>query len=400
LLILLALAGAVQASARVKMSPSLTLREEYNDNIFLEEDEEEDFITTVAPYLSVFLDRRSIDLEATYGFEFRLYSNRSEFDETEPSDAQRARLNLDLFADRDFTVNVFDEFLRVVVDERRPTIEENVIVNRTNFNRFRVNPRYRYRRWKTFTATLSYEYENRNYDGDRGDDSDRHVGSLELEKRFSERLSVSSGYAHSVFHSDTENDYRRDDLHAGFVYRPGPKLTLNARGGVANVDRNEDGEDTERLFSVSADYALTNEIHFGLSYDETVYDSVSFGLVRGRSAKASLEHRRRFPTEVSLTAREDDYLDIDREDRTIGAAVQTTVLLSNRVSIRVRPYVTWLEFQPEEDRALRYGVGVSIQRDFKYGHLRLGYDHHASQNDELSDDYRNNIVFLEAGLKF
>jgi hypothetical protein len=169
---------------------------------------------------------------------------------------------------------------------------------------------------------------------------------------------------------------------------------------VAKVDRNEDGEDTERLFSVSADYALTNEIHFGLSYDETVYDSVSFGLVRGRSAKASLEHRRRFPTEVSLTAREDDYLDIDREDRTIGAAVQTTVLLSNRVSIRVRPYVTWLEFQPEEDRALRYGVGVSIQRDFKYGHLRLGYDHHASQNDELSDDYRNNIVFLEAGLKF
>lgn len=388
-------AGAVQASG-IKVSPSLTLREEYNDNIFLEKDAKEDFITTVAPYLSVFLDRRSIDLKATYGFEFRLYRNQSELDETEPGDAQRARLNADLFPDRDFTVNVLDEFLRVVVDERRPSIEENVVVNRTNYNIFRVNPRYRYRRWKTFTPTLSYEYENRNYEGDMGDDSERQGAGLELEKRFSERLRVTTGYNYSIFNSDTEDDYRRDDVHAGFVYRPGSKLTLNTRGGVAIVDRNEGGEDTERLLSVTADYAQTEEIHLKLAYDETVYDSVDSGLVLGRTASATLEHHRRLATDVTLTAREVDYLDTDRDDRSLGAAVQTTLPLSNRISIRVRPYTTWFEFRPEEDHVVRYGVGISIQKEFKYGYLRLGYDHHASENDKLFNDYRNNIVFLEA----
>lgn len=402
----LTLVGVSQAWGRLTVSPSLAVRQDYNDNIYLEKDGEEDFITTVAPTLSASLKTRSLHLDLTYGFVFRLHSNESELDETEPGDSQRALAKMDLFPDRDFTVNVLDEFKRVVVDERRPTIEENVVVNRTNFNRFLVNPRYRYRRWQTFTATLGYEYENRSYDNPvgsdagTGDDSDRHGGRLELEKRFSEKLSASSGYLHTDYRSPTAEDYRSDDFYIGFVHKPGPKLTLDIQGGVTIIDRAEDGDRTERLIGISADYSLTEEIFIGLSYDETIYDSVSFGLVRGRAAKVSFGHNRRISTEASVSYREDDYLDTDREDSTIGVSVQTTVPLRNRISIRVRPYVTWLEYEPEDDHALRYGFGLSVQRDFRYGLLRFGYDHHASENDELFDDYRNNIVFLEAALSW
>jgi hypothetical protein len=223
---------------------------------------------------------------------------------------------------------------------------------------------------------------------------------LELEKRISEKLTISSGYDHSTYRSDTAADYRRDDVYAGFVHRSSPKLTLNARGGVAVIDQTEDDEMTVQLLNIAANYALTEEIGFGLGYEETVDDSVDSGLVNIRTVKATLKNNRRIPTIATLALEEDEYLDSDREDLSISLIVQMNVLLRNRISIQAIPYVTWFEFKPEEDQSLRYGVGLSAQRDFKYGHLRCGYNYHASQDSEISDDYRNNVVFLEVAVRF
>jgi hypothetical protein len=400
-LLFLALTGVAPAWARLQVTPSLILREEYNDNVFLEEtDKQDDFITLVAPFLNADLDSKILKLNLSYGFEFRIYRNQTEEDETDPGDAQRARLDAELFPARDFTVRVLDVFEPVTIDERRPSIEENLVVNRTNLNRLWVNPQYRYRRFATFTATLSYEYENLAYDSSAGDDSDRHTGGLELEKRLSEMLSVVSGYSLSRYNAKTAADYRRDDIYAGCTWRPGKKLTLKGRGGVAAVDRKNEGETTELLLDVSADYALTEEILFRLGYSENVADSVSFGLYRVREATASLEHRRRFPTVATLTFKEEDYFDTNREDLSADIALQTTIPMANRFSLQLRPYVTYFDFRPEDDQVLRYGAGVSIQKDFKYGHLRFGYDHHASKYNQLLNDYRNNIAFLEAAVKF
>jgi hypothetical protein len=175
---------------------------------------------------------------------------------------------------------------------------------------------------------------------------------------------------------------------------------LNARGGVAVIDQTEDDEMTVQLLNIAANYALTEEIGFGLGYEETVDDSVDSGLVNIRTVKATLKNNRRIPTIATLALEEDEYLDSDREDLSISLIVQMNVLLRNRISIQAIPYVTWFEFKPEEDQSLRYGVGLSAQRDFKYGHLRCGYNYHASQDSEISDDYRNNVVFLEVAVRF
>ena len=75
----------VPSFANYTITPSISIRETYNDNIFLEDsNEEDDFITTLSPNITLdYSPNSKMDINLDYGFDFRFYSSHSDLNDTE-----------------------------------------------------------------------------------------------------------------------------------------------------------------------------------------------------------------------------------------------------------------------------------------------------------------------------
>lgn len=159
--------------AEFRITPSISIREEYNDNIFLTNtDEEEDFITTINPSLNLTYNTSILTLALDYGLDFKFYVNNSDRNQTSLSNTQRARLDTTISAYRDiFFIKIFDEYKRVPIDERRQIAYDNIFVNMTDSNTLLINPYFEYPITQTIKARIAYTYENIWYKEEEGDDS-------------------------------------------------------------------------------------------------------------------------------------------------------------------------------------------------------------------------------------
>ncbi len=395
--------GAVSETwARVDIKPRLTVREEYNDNIFLDSfAEESDYITTAFPAVTLLFDSNYLDLDLDYGLLFLFYLDHSELDETDPGDTQRATMKADILPDRDFTVTVLDEFKQISIDQRRAVVEENSFVNKSNLNRLWINPRYRFRAIKTFEATLGYEYEKLAYDSPEGDDSERNTASLNLQKDlWSNRVTLSTGYTYLQHSAKTTEDYRRQDVYVEGIYRINPNLTLTGDIGLTRVDFETGEEFIIKTGQVGFEVELTSRLKGSASYAEDYNVSVNEGSYKSQTATAALSYVDTFSVVLTVLGDRDRYTTDVREDRSAGGSLVLRRPLGKRFDVSLLGDWTYFKFLPENEIVHRYGGGASLDWELKYVRLGLGYRYRVNDSDIDANDYWNNIAFLEAGVEF
>lgn len=401
LLLILTLLGVSHAWARLGVEASLGVREEYDDNIFLTSvDEESDFITTVNPGLALNWETRHFTLGLDYGFEFLFYRDHSEFDETSVGDTQRAKVEAEILPEKNFSLRILDEYKRVPIDLRRPSVESNPIVNKTNVNRFLLNPTYRLGKLPALQATLGYQYEKFSYDSPEGDDNDNHVLSLALARQMTDRLTMTMNAAQYFYQADNDDDFRRQSLQAGFVFKVGPRLTLRGDGGATRIDFKERDDETTGIWSAGADLQASSRLKVGLAFSEDFSVLVDDGLSKTRLAELTVAHVGKVRTDFSLFAREEDFRSVDRKDREAGGALVLRMPLRKRLDLRLHGRHSRLEFLPEDADVRRTSVGTALE--YRRGRLTvaLGYDHHESKADNDFDEYRNNVIYLTAKVTF
>jgi hypothetical protein len=389
------------------LEPSLLLREEYQDNIFLTaEDEQEEWITEVTPELHWLIDTTALTADLAYKMVFRFYANESNRDETAIRDVQRFLGRATLFPNRDFSIGIFDEFSRVVIDERLPNSESNPFVNRVNRNLLEVNPRYRQRLGKTVEAGLGYRYSNLYYDSEGGDDSQSHRGDADLAKDFSSRLRLTAGYGFERFTADDSDDYDRQDAKVGFRFQSSSRLTLGGTGGMGWIDFADGDSESSVIGDLWGEYQLTPRLSFRLEYAQDFTNSVDEGLVEDRSAQARLTHAgNRSRNELRVFAREAKYLEVDREDRSAGVAASTAIPLGQRVELGLNGMVTSFRFSdslasPTDEDVIQAGVGTQLSYRFRIVTLAVGYRYEDRDSEVDANDYRNNLVFAEVRATF
>jgi hypothetical protein len=389
------------AWARLGVEPRLAVREEYDDNIFLDSaDEESDFITTVHPGLALRWDARHFTLVLDYDLQFLFYRDHSEFDETSVRDAQRARAEAEILPGKRFSVRILDEYKRVPIDRRRPAVESNQIVNKTNVNRFLLNPRYRLGKLPALQATLGYQYEQFNYDSPEGDDNSNHVLKLALARQMSDRLVLTMNAAQHFHQAETDDDFRRQDLFAGFNFKAGPRLTLRGNGGASRIDFKDRDDETSSIWSAGADLQATPRLSFTLAYSENYSVLADDGLSKTRLARATVAHAGKIRTEFSIFAQEEDFRSVDRKDREAGGSLALRIPLRERLDLRLHGRLAYLEFLPEDEDVRRASAGTALEYRRGLFTAALGYDHHESRADNNADEYRSNIIFLTASVTF
>lgn len=387
--------------AAFKVHPRLDLRTEYNDNLFLERNQERgDQITTLAPGLRLDYSATQLTLGADYSLLFKKYNKYSQLDETRLRDVQRATLLADLFPGRDFTVQIADTLSRVSLDERRAVAEGNDFFNKSNLNDLRVNPSYSFRKIKHFSATLGYLYARKDYEAAAGDDSESHTGTLELSRDLSAGLTLLAGTSQRFHGAQDSEDYDRQDYYGGARLKLSPRVALHGRAGQARIQLDGSPDSQSLLFSAGVDYEASSKLRLSALAAQDYSDSVTEGLFRSRTVSGNLAYTGKFSLDLSGRGQIGEYETTDREDRSLGLRLALGIPLSPRVSLGLGGDVTYYNFRPEDEVVYRYGSNLSLSYSYKVLFLRASYIHRVNDSTFAFNDYRNNIVAGDIGLHF
>ena len=407
IIVLLGALWPLPVRAAFQIEPRLLVREEFTDNLFLDDqDEESDFITTVAPGVLLSYDVRLLELELDYSLHYLKYLHNDQKDETSLSDTQRVQFRSVFLPGRDFSVTLIDEYQRVTIDSRRQVDEDNPFVNKSNRNKLVINPEYRSRYFKTFTPSAGYRFEKLDYDKPEGVDSDSHEVYLDLRKQINPKLDMTLGARQQFYRADQdqdsggEEDYDRLDVTGRIDYRLSPALTLRAGGGSGWVDYKNRAEKQSVLWDVALSYQPGSRWLAEIAYREDFSLSVDDGLSRSKRLDGTFSYLERLPVTLHLYAEKEDYETVDREDRSAGGDFKITIPFVFRLALDLTGEASVWRFLPEDEDQFRYGAGLAASYPFKFGTLTAGYRYRATNSDLDENDYQSNVVYVQASLTF
>lgn len=423
LLSLMFMGWASVAFGQLEFHPYLNLEEEYDDNIYLVNDNEvDDWISIVEPGIELNYESRSVELTADYRLRYEFYSENDDNNIDQFEDVQRGEILARLFSGRPFTLEVSEQIAREALDESDVNEDYNDLVNRTTVYRTRVTPEYRWRLGRTFSLLFGYDYERVDYATDAAYDSQEQTGRFSVQKELSSNTSVTANYSYSIYEDDDDTDFDQQTYTLGLNQQLGRRVNLSVEGGVAMLEY-ESGLDYETSFwQVNASYGLTESLSLIAAYDQDFATTAQDGLTESSHGTAGLAYARNDLTaSLEMFWNQLDYLDQPRQEESTGARFEIDLPLSSVFSTTLEADyeratydqsirsnilgillgLTEADYQElAEEQVDSYGAGVALNYEFRRILASLGYRYRHSDSDRNRNDYDNNIATLRFTVAF
>ena len=391
---------------QITFTPSLSISEEYSDNIYLTENNEEyDYTTSISPGFNfqVVEKRHGASLSCSPS-----YVHYDRFPENDTWRWQNVSFSgwSDLSKHTKLTIN--DTFVRTEdPNSKDPGIEEDTTIRRnrepyyTNSSRVGLNHKFSERDNigvgylysflentdsdiednERHNPSVTYSHKFNPYlsldtsvsytkgDFEVSDNFDNWNGSISLANQFTKYLSGSISYSHTVmdYRGDTEEDYRVYDPSIGISYIIAEDTFLSMNVGYFIQDRKN--SDDESGLTLTGNLGKTWEFKRGSinatgssGYEETYFGSENLGFNRHYGAEASANYRmaKSLTGNISGSFRRNKYINQDdnRTDRVKSAGAGLTF---NPITIR------WLHL------SLNYSYSTvdSTQKENKYDENRV-----------------------------
>ena len=397
-------------AAEFRVAPGIALRQEYNDNIFLtNQNQQSDFITTISPSLLLDWQTRYVDLALNLGLTYEKYLRHSDQDDLRPSQGAALNSTWSLYRNSLF-LRLADVYQRVAIDESGRGGVDNTLINLTDSNLFTANPYLLLDLMPTLQARVDYRYENLWYEADAGRSAETHLTSLQLTQELTPRLTASAYGGLTQYRPKDANtglvavgggeEYDRQDLRFDLRWQLTERFSLAGNIGQTKLEYVQRGTTDSTLSGGEANYQIAEDYVMGAGYQEDISDSVNEGARQGERIYAFLRYADRSSVNLNVFRREDRYLEIDRFDTVYGASLSGDTPLANRKG------VTWLLSYSDFDDAIgnqryqRYGARVALYHELRLGRMSLGYTRNQNQSDLDLNDYTNNIIFADLVLRF
>jgi hypothetical protein len=407
----------VSIAAEFSLNPSITLREEYDDNIFLKRDnKEDDYITRVMPSINMSYKTPIWDWTLDYTLNFWYYSGLGESGDSHDLDLS-SNLNI---IDNLLYLEITDIYLSEVLDPRRPSTDVNLEINRTDSNTFNAIPHIKYQIAPRTILYSGYRYTNIWYREDDAVDRQMHSGLIKIEQSFSPLLTGSAGIEYTADRPGSPgSDNDRIEAFLKVSYTINPRTTFDGSIGYGWLDFS-DLKDTERLlYDAVLTYQLPGTGQVGLSASSLLIPSPTLGVQVGLSASASsllsssptlgiferrieqifVRYGEVFIVNGIIFHRKDKYFETDRRDEAVGVTGGIEYKYNPRLSFRVTGRYEKDKFRPEEsDRkiyAAATGIDYKLTKKLK---VSLLYNYTEEDATEDTDDYTNNIVAVQIKL--
>jgi hypothetical protein len=259
---------------QVSLTPSISISEEYNDNIFTNnQDRQWDFITTISPSIVLNISRPTYELRAGYSFGADIYARESDLNE---AFARQNFLAYGLFRlTPTLTLSVADSF--AYNDNSLLGTQGAFSTGRQKSLSNNFLPSMTWQMTARNSLALNAAYDIIRYtSGGAGIDSDTYMIASIFTHAFTPRFAGSVGYSFTYLApGGQQDDSASHNPTVGFSYRVTPTLTAAAQGGPAITTTAGDTTVTPAGFA-----SLVQLLPFGsasVRYSRTVATAGGFG---------------------------------------------------------------------------------------------------------------------------
>lgn len=231
-------------AADMELRPSLTVSEEYNDNIYeTAANRRSDFITRIQPGATFRYLSPLWNWDSSYNFEYRKYARSSRGDEYNHNANLRGTITL---IDNFMFLDLRDTYHRVSLDVTRDmATESSLFLNQTDENRATISPYLLWRLGEKSILKTGYRFTDIRYWGD-GVERREHNAYADFSHELSSKFTLTAGYGFTRLLSDTTN-YNKHDLYGGFRYEYADKSFIY--GQIGNSWQQFDtGRSTDYIF--------------------------------------------------------------------------------------------------------------------------------------------------------
>jgi hypothetical protein len=244
---------ATVEGSEFRVQPSLVLSEEYNDNVLLTtEDAIDDYITGVAPALSLLYLAPKWDWDVDYIYNYRFYANETiDDDKNHTLDLTNRNRIISNF----LFLDVKDQYTRISLDVLRDFAQESNFVNQSDTNVFSVSPFIVVTPLSQVTVTAGYIYMDTWFKDETAIDRSDHIGYADVRRDMSPRSALTAGIKHTQDINRVE-DYSQDDVSLGLYYEYADNSTIMAKAGNSWFEF-ERADGTERASQVFWDAVVT-----------------------------------------------------------------------------------------------------------------------------------------------
>lgn len=268
--------GGLAWAQRITLSPSLTVSEEYDDNILLSAtNRQSDFVTSVSPGLRLTITEYPWIVTAAASLRGVYYAGRSDLNSS--TDNRQGSLAVEFRPTASFSASLTDTFVRSLdPGEVDPTT--GITVGRFASSRNTVTPGIRYQLTPLTELRLQYSFSVLRSGSPLTQDSDTHEVGLGLRREFTPRTTGTFRYTFSRF--EVERTPTRDAHlpRVGLEYAVSPTIRLSADAGPLQLERT----DGSKEITVGGTVGYAQELQEGrlsLTYDRTAWVSGAFAEV-------------------------------------------------------------------------------------------------------------------------
>ncbi|PKN42140.1 MAG: TIGR03016 family PEP-CTERM system-associated outer membrane protein [Deltaproteobacteria bacterium HGW-Deltaproteobacteria-18] len=390
------------AWAEPEWQASLSVSEEYNDNIREERHGKDDFVTTVRPGLSYkHVGARTL-LETNYSGAWHHYASGSRDQEFNHNAMLHGLLDA---WDGFFFLDVRDTYRMVNQDRTRgEALEDDSTIDQLQQNIFTFSPFFTPRFGQRGQAKVGYAYSNIWYDEDDRDTKNIHRGFVDAEYELSGQTALLSGYSY------TQELWEDEILDRNIAYLGG--RYAYAENGVAYLKagpqhtryRNSDTSSSSLFWDAGLDHdfgAVLLHLSTGVSFEDDPETGETYERRFGTLRLSKTWSR----TTGSVFSTLEEYE--DRSDEVgDGETVRRTLLglnLSHELSERMTVSMGLIhDFQNRSDddtRRLYANIGLNYALSER---MKLGcwYRFKDSSSDDEEDDYEVNRVGVQLSMTF
>jgi hypothetical protein len=227
--------AAVRAEAgEYRIIPTLTLTEEYDDNIFLTPDNEvHDYITHVIPEVQLTYRARLWDWDVAYSYDY-LYYLRST---VENGGFHTLNLtSLTRVVENFFYIRMTDRYVRTSYSPVQDFTQLSWRVNQTDSNIFTISPYIESRLFTRTTITAGFEYRNVWYKDPAAIDRYENIYYVYMLQDLSTKLKMTESFIYTKSFTSSTNDYNQAMFLVGPRYLYKDKSEAWFRAGRTSFD--------------------------------------------------------------------------------------------------------------------------------------------------------------------
>lgn len=210
---------------------SLTLAEEYNDNLYeTRNNHQADFISRVIPGVSWRHEAAHWNTDINYRLEYVHYARSTHDDELNHYLNSRAQLHL---LNEFFFLDIADTYSRVSLDDNTGTGSASLYTRQTDQNLLTITPYLLWRTTPQLEIKTGYRYQNQSYSRDEAIDWQGHGPFVEGTYTLTPKLDAVAGAEFLRTFPDKGKNYNRLTTYVGINYEFTSQSRVALRGGYS-----------------------------------------------------------------------------------------------------------------------------------------------------------------------